>query len=151
MKELTRVYGTHALKSTAVKKWAGHFHSGRESVGNDARAGWLTTVLNARNVEKVKREIEKDRWKTIRDGTDSTDISPMKVHKILRQNLEMKKVWSKMILKVLTIEQKKERVFVAQMFLNDCEADPKLPGWIIAGDESWVFEYDPSTKCQSMQ
>ncbi len=25
MKELTSVYGTHALKSTAVKKWVGRF------------------------------------------------------------------------------------------------------------------------------
>ncbi len=36
IKELTSVYGTHALKRTEVKKWAGCFQSESESVGNDA-------------------------------------------------------------------------------------------------------------------
>ncbi len=58
---------------------------------------------------------------------------------------------SKPVLNVLTLEQRKERVFTVEMFLNDCEADPTLLGWIIMGDESWVFEYDPSTKSQSIQ
>ncbi len=61
------------------------------------------------------------------------------------------KVCLKLVLKVLMQEQKKERVFIAEMFLNDCEADPTLLGWIFTGDESWIFEYDPSTKRQSMQ
>ncbi len=87
----------------------------------------------------------------IRDVTDSTDILRTSVHKILRQNLEMKKVCSKLVLKVLTPEQKNERVFVAETFLNDCETDLTLLGQIIMGDELWVFKYDPSTEYQSMQ
>ncbi len=70
MKEQTSVYGTHALKSTAVKKWVGCFWSGRELLGNDTQAGWPATACNVHNVEKVKREI-KDRQKTIRDVADS--------------------------------------------------------------------------------
>ncbi len=57
----------------------------------------------------------------IRDVADSTE-----------QNLEVK-VYSKLVLKVLMPEQKKERVFMAEMFLNDCEADPTLLEWIITG------------------
>ncbi len=60
MKELTSVYGTHVLKSTPVKKWAGLFQSRRESVGDDARAGQPSTACNERNTEKVKQEIKKD-------------------------------------------------------------------------------------------
>ncbi len=86
----------------------------------------------------------------IRDITDSIDISSTSVHKILWQNLEIK-VCSKLVLKVLTLEQKKKRVFIAEMFLNNWQTDPTLLGRIITGDESWVFEYDRSTKCQSMQ
>ncbi len=66
---------THVLKSTAVKKEAGHFWSRRESVGEDARAGQPATVYNTRNIEKVKREIKKDCRKTIRDVAASTDIA----------------------------------------------------------------------------
>ncbi len=60
-------------------------------------------------------------------------------------------VYSKLVLKVLTPEQKKELVFIAETFLNDCEADPTLVRWIITGDEAWVFEYETSTKRQSVQ
>ncbi len=48
--------------------------------------------------------------------TDSTDISRMRVHKILWQNLEMKKVCLKLILQVSMPEQKKERVFIKKHF-----------------------------------
>ncbi len=67
MKELTIVYSAYMLKTTTVKKWMSRFQSGRESVGNDARAGQPATVCNACNIEKVKWEIEKDDQKTIRD------------------------------------------------------------------------------------
>ncbi len=139
MNELTSVYGTHVLKSTAVKKWAGCFQSGRELVDDDARAGWPATACNVRNVEKVNQEIERGRWKTIRDVADSIDISCKSVHKILRQNLGMKKVCSKLVLKVLTQEQEKERVFMAETFLSNCEMDLTLLGQIIMGEEVWVF------------
>ncbi len=75
MKELTSVYGAHIhVEESAVKKWVGRFRSGRESVGNDARTGPLATVCNTCNIEKVKREIEKDHQEMIRDVTDSTDF-----------------------------------------------------------------------------
>ncbi len=54
MEELTSVCSKHVLKSTAVKRRAGHFQSRRESVGDDAPAGQLATACNAHNVEKVK-------------------------------------------------------------------------------------------------
>ncbi len=86
----------------------------------------------------------------IRDVADSTDISPTSVHKTPRQNLEMKKASLKLVLKVWMTEQKKERVFIAKTFLNNCDADPTLLGQIITGDELRVFKYNPSTKHQSM-
>ncbi len=117
MKELMSVYGTHASKSTAVKKWAGCFQSGKESVGNDARAGRPATACNVHNVEKVKREIE-DCQKIIRYVPDRTNISRASVHKILQQNLKMKKVCSMLVFNVLTPEQKKERFFIAETLLE---------------------------------
>ncbi len=107
-------------------------------------------MCNARNVEKVKPKIE-DHRKMLRDVTNSTDISRTSVRKILQRNLKMKKGCSKLVLKVLTPEKKKEQVFIAEIFLNDCEADPTLLGWIITGDELWIFEYNSSTKYHSMQ
>ncbi len=71
-------------------------------MGDDVRTGRLATACNARNIEKVKREIE-DRRKMIRDVTDSTNVLCTSVHKHPQQNLEMKKVSSKLVLKVLIL------------------------------------------------
>ncbi len=86
-------------------------------MGDDARTGQLATACNA---EKMKQEIAKDCQNMICDVADSTDNSCMNAHKILRQNLKMKKVCSKLVLKVMMLEQKKERIFIAETFLNDC-------------------------------
>ncbi len=55
-----------------------------------------------------KLRIAEKQW----DVAGNTDILRMSVHKILRQNLGMKKVCSRLVLKVLMPEQKKERVFI---------------------------------------
>ncbi len=106
---------------------------------------WPLRAMLKKWNEKARRTTEK--WW---DNTDSTDTSWRSVHKILQQNLELKKECSKLVLKVL-IPEKKERVFFAETFLKNCEEDTTLFGWIITGDESWVFKYDLSTTCQSMQ
>ncbi len=87
----------------------------------------------------------------IRDITDSTDISRTSRHKILQQNLKIKNMRLKLVLKILMPEQKKKCALIAETFLNNAEADLTLLGRIIKSDESWVFKYDPSTKRQSMQ
>ena len=35
--------------------------------------------------------------------------------------------------------------------LEELETEPNLLGRVITGDESWIFEYDPETKRQSLQ
>ena len=40
---------------------------------------------------------------------------------------------------------------VCQDILTRLETDPNLLGRTITGDESWIFEYDPFTKRQSLE
>ncbi len=98
---------------------------------------WCSSRSTGHRVQKVKWEIEKDCRKMIRNVADNDHILRTSVHKILRQNLEMKKVRSKMVLKVLTLEQKRGRVFIAETFLQNCEADSTLLGRIISGFQIW--------------
>ncbi len=53
--------------------------------------------------------------------------------------------------KVLTREQKQARMFIVGTLLNNLESDNSLLSRIIISDERWVFEYDSSTNCQTMQ
>ena len=56
-----------------------------------------------------------------------------------------------MVPKLLSEDQKQQRITVCQDIIESLEDDPDLLGRVITGDESWIFEYDPETKRQSRQ
>ena len=63
----------------------------------------------------------------------------------------MRKVCAKMVPKLLTEDQKQQRVTVCHDIIERLKDDPDLLGRVITGDESWIFKYDPDTKRQSRQ
>ena len=70
---------------------------------------------------------------------------------ILVDTLGMRKVCAKMMPRLLTEEQKAQRLNACRDILQQMEADEKLLENVITGDKSWVFQYDPETKRQSRQ
>ena len=72
------------------------------------------------------------------------------VRKILRDDLAMRKVCAKMVPKILSEEQKQRRVNFCKDMLETIAGDADILGQVITGDETWVFQYDPETKRQSM-
>ena len=73
------------------------------------------------------------------------------VRTILVDTLGMRKVCAKMVPRLLTEEQKAQRLNACRDILQQIEADEKLLENVITEDESWVFQYDPETKQQSRQ
>ena len=62
----------------------------------------------------------------------------------------MKKVCSKRASKLLTPEQKEIRMNICADILQNNENDPNFLKNVITCDESWFFQYDPESKCQTM-
>ena len=80
------------------------------------------------------------------------NLNRFTVHQILTQDLDMRKVCAKMVPKNLTTEQKANNRRDACLDLLDrLEREPEFFSRVIIGDESWIFEYDPETKCQSWE
>ncbi len=63
----------------------------------------------------------------------------------------MRKLTPKFIPKILTQQQKDTRVELSRRNVAKIEADPGILSQLIATDESWIFTYDPRTKCADMQ
>ena len=59
----------------------------------------------------------------------------------------MRRVAAKFVPRILTAEQKEWRLSVAENMLQEAESDENFMGQIIRGDETWVYGYDPETKC----
>jgi len=67
------------------------------------------------------------------------------------EELNMRKGCAKMVLKLLSDEQKERHKELCLDLLQRTENEPDLLNSIITCDETWIFTYDPETKRQSMQ
>ena len=109
----------------------------------------LTTTPE--NIQRVRLAIEGDRRLTIRELENDLGISKTTVWKILNKFLGMTRVGAKFIPKLLTTEQKDLRSEISQDNLEMVSDDENVLKKVIAGDESWVYGYDPETEQQSSQ
>nr|CAH7733389.1 unnamed protein product [Callosobruchus chinensis] len=83
---------------------------------------------------------------------DELGINKETIRQMLHEDLGMRKLCAKMVPKVLTVEQKELRLSICKDMISRIEEEGE--DWmsnVITGDESWVFQYDPETKRQSMQ
>ena len=88
---------------------------------------------------------------TVRELADEVGVSIGSVYTILTVDLGLRRVSTKFMPKLLTMEQKQLRLEIAQDMLDCVESDSNLLNTMITGDESWVYGYDPETKAQSSQ
>ena len=63
----------------------------------------------------------------------------------------MHRVASKFVPRVLTEDQKANRVNISQELLDRVSVDENFLKTIVTGDETWVYGYDVETKAQSSQ
>ncbi|GFY04546.1 nicotinate-nucleotide pyrophosphorylase [Trichonephila clavipes] len=83
------------------------------------------------------------------DRSTARNGDKMVVHKIISEDLGMRKICAKLVPKVLTDVQKQDREAVSKDLLERIEKNPLFFDNVITGDESWFFQFDPETKCQS--
>jgi histone-lysine N-methyltransferase SETMAR len=63
----------------------------------------------------------------------------------------MKRVSAKFVPRILTPEQKEQRLSISLELRDRVTSDPNFFQNLITGDKSWVYGYDPETKVQSSQ
>ena len=62
----------------------------------------------------------------------------------------MTKVCAKAVPKLLTRDQKEKRQENSSDILKQIEENPKFLYSVVTSDETWIFQYNPETKRQSM-
>lgn len=147
---LKEVFGDNAMSRARVFEWHKRFYEGREEVEDDERPGRPVTVRSEENVQKVCEIVRKDRRLSIRMIGDMLNINKETVRQILHDELNMKKVCAKLVPKNLTQEQKDNRKDICSDIVARLADDPDLLTNVITCDETWIFQYDPETKRQSM-
>ena len=92
-----------------------------------------------------------DRRLTVRMIADELSMNSERVWRIITEDLGMRKVCAKMVPRLLNDGQKENCVQVCQDILKQLEITPDLLSRVVTGDKSWIFEYDPLTKRQSLE
>ena len=63
----------------------------------------------------------------------------------------MRRVASKFVLRLLSVDQKQQRLDFCLDLKENAANDPSFLSNVNTGDETWVYAYDPETKTQSSQ
>jgi len=82
---------------------------------------------------------------------DEVNVNREAVRQILTEELGMRKICAEMMPRNLTEQQRDMQVSICAELLEQVEADQELLEGVITGDECWFFQYDPETKCQSLE
>jgi len=69
------------------------------------------------------------------------------LRQIVKEDLGIRKISAKMVLQILTRDQKQRRLHISSDLLGNAEMFERA----ITGDETWCFQYDLETKRQSVQ
>ena len=120
------------------------------SVESEACFGRPSTSQNEEVIEKVCQIVMEDCCLTLRKIVE-VGISRGSVYSILTEDLCMWRVSAKFIPKLLTEQQKDLCVKIAQDMLDCANNDLEFTKTIITGDETWIYNYDPESKFQSLQ
>ena len=146
---LKKVYGDECLSRTQVFEWFKRFKEGREEIGDDQHPSRPSTSKTDANIEKVGEIVWQNRHLSIRAVAELINIDKETVRQILCNNFNMKKVCLKMVLILLTPEQKEIRMNICADILQNTENHPNFLENVITYDKSWFFQYDPESKSQS--
>jgi len=95
--------------------------------------------------------IRENRRLTVREISEEESICKCSCHTILTEKLKMHRIAAKFVPRLLTEEQKQNRVTVSQEQLGRSNTDENFLKNVVTGDETWVYGYDVETKVQSSQ
>jgi len=80
---------------------------------------------------------------------DEVNIGKDTVRKIVVEDLQKQKIYSRFVPHSLTPEQKDRRIAACQGLIAIADNDPDFFKKTVTGNETWCFAYDPTTKRQS--
>ena len=147
---MVNVLGESAPSYATVKNWVAEFKRGRTSIEDEPRSGRPKTATTTEIVAKVHDMVLNDRRKKVREIANIMGISNDRVHLILHEELQMKKLSARWVPHLLTVDQKRIRMNISQACLDRFKRNKMdFKRRFKTVDETWIHHYTPETKEQS--
>jgi [histone H3]-lysine36 N-dimethyltransferase SETMAR len=148
---MLNVYDEASPSLSTIYNWINDFKRGRTSVASIPSTGRPKTVSTADILQKLEEIVMQDRRLKVSEIAERMDIPKTTIHRMLTDDLNMRKLSARWVPKLLTPSQKQDRVDISNENLDLMEQDWDLLSTLVTGDETWVYYYDPETKQQYMQ
>ena len=139
------------MNRASVFEWHKRFKEGRESVRDDERFGRSKEVNIPELIGQIKNFMDKDRRMSLETISAQFDVSVGTVHTIIREELKMRKIFEKFVLRVLREDQNERRYQDSREMVELINSDPAVLDVLMTCDESWIYCYEPETKRQGSQ
>jgi hypothetical protein len=135
---IKQAYGEEALGYGAVFKWHKHFAQRRDSLENDEHTGQARMVRTEFKNEEVAMLVCANRSQML-DQIAAAGISHGTCHKILSDDLNMSCVTQHSVPRVLTRDQRDNRMSICGDLIDSANKDGTFLKRIITGDERRLF------------
>ena len=150
--EFDEVHGTSAPSFKTVYNWVNEFKRGRTSTRDEPRSGRPVEAATPESIRKVHNMILNDRRVKIREIVETIGISHGTVITILHEKLSMKKLSATWVPRLLTVENKRNRVTDSMTGLALFRRNPsEFLRRYITVDETWIHFDTPEKKEQLKQ
>ena len=110
----------------SVFVWNKRFKEGRESVRDDETCGRRKEIRTVELIGQIKYFMDKDRCVSIETISAQSDVSVGTVHRIIREELKMRKICAKFVPRVHREDQKERRCHDSREMVELINSDPAV-------------------------
>jgi histone-lysine N-methyltransferase SETMAR len=145
--KLDKHYGESAPSIRMVYKWFQHFQSGQMSINDAERSGCLVEATTPEIFDKTHAMVMDDTRVKVQKIASAVGISNERVHNILHQHLNMRKLSARWVPRLLTVDQKQNHVRCSkenlQLFQQNLQ---HFRRHFFTVDEPWIHHHTPETQ-----
>ena len=137
------------LRPFTVFRWVKAFKAGKFSVEDDTRPGRPKTSVTKTAVKIV---VEQDARLSVKDIASCTGIWEGSVQTILKKRLDLRKVCARWVPRLLSEEQKTQRLKCAWELLKTYKGcNSRVISSLLTGDETWVYMFESQRRADNKQ
>jgi len=113
-----KVYGDSSPSFSTINKWAAEFKRGRTSLEGDPCEGRPKSATPEQMIEQVHDMVLDDWWMKVREIAETIGKSKECVGCILHEELDMKNLCARWVLRLLTADEKRTCMKISEQCLE---------------------------------
>jgi [histone H3]-lysine36 N-dimethyltransferase SETMAR len=150
--ELAEVFGDVTPSISTIHKWFANFISGNFNLQDEHRSGRPKDIPTEKNIKLLNEAIINNPRIGKRRLEQLTGIPMTTLKNFINNYFGLKKVSLRWVPHFLTEQQKRNRIYFCQYFLNTYRNITNKSTYnIVTCDETWLYYMDPSTGSQSQE